>query len=239
LLYVLNAGSNDISGFHVTSTGALQYISGSTQRLSGPAGTDGPVDLRFADNDGALVATEKFANIIDTFRLTNETANPAVRHMPAGITPFGMAVREDGLVINTETFNDVPGASAVSSYRVSSIGSLTTVTANLHNGQTASCWAAFTPDQRFVYVTNTGSSTISEFGVAAGGALSLVHAVAGAEAPNSAPIDVGVTSDGRFVDFVNEKAHTLRVFVREADGSLHALQSIPGLPASTLGIAVH
>jgi 6-phosphogluconolactonase (cycloisomerase 2 family) len=239
LLYVLNVKSNDISGFSIDSTGALHYIAGSTQPLSGIAGQDGPVDLRFADSDSVLIAAEKFANILDTFTLTNGRANHAVAHMSAGPTPFGMAVREDGLVVDTEASNDVPHASAVSSYRVSSGGTLTTLTASLHNGQSASCWAAFTPDQRFIYITNTASSTLSEYAVAPSGTLSLIHAIAAAEAPNSAPTDLGVSSDGEFVYVVNQMAHTLRAFSRDADGSLDTLQTVAGLPASAVGIAVH
>jgi 6-phosphogluconolactonase (cycloisomerase 2 family) len=239
LLYVLNAGSNDIDGFSIDASGGLHFIAGSQQSLSGRAGFDAPVDLRFADSDGALVATEKLANIVDTFALSSGKAGPAIRHTSAGVSPFGMAVREDGLVINTEAFNDTPGASAVTSYRVSSTGALATVTANLRNAQTASCWAAFTPDQAFVYTTNTGSSTISEYRVASNGTLSLVHAQAAVEAPMSAPIDVGVSSDGGFLYTVNEKAHTLVAFEREADGALELIQTVSALPASTLGIAVH
>jgi 6-phosphogluconolactonase (cycloisomerase 2 family) len=239
LLYVMNAGSNSISGFTIDAGGALHFIAGSRQSLSGTAGSDGPVDLRIADSDRALVATEKFANIIDTFALTNGRANPAVAHAPAGQTPFGMAVRQDGLLVNTEAFNDTPGASALTSYRVSAGGALTTVSANVHNGQTAMCWAAFAPDEASVYVTNTASSTISEFHVAANGTVSLVHATAGTEAAGSAPIDVNLSSDGKFLYLVNEMAHSLRAFSVNADGTLSGLQTISGLPPSTIGIAVH
>jgi 6-phosphogluconolactonase (cycloisomerase 2 family) len=119
------------------------------------------------------------------------------------------------------------------------MGALTTISDSIHNGQSASCWAAFTPDQEDVYVTDTKSSTISEYRVAASGTLTLLHGVAASEAAGSAPIDVGVSADGAFLYNLNQGAHSITAYSRDPDGSLDLIQTVSGLPATAIAIAVH
>jgi 6-phosphogluconolactonase len=44
--------------------------------------------------------------------------------------------------------------------------------------QTADCWVAVTEDSAYAYTTNTGSNTVSSYGVSVGGKLTLLNAMA-------------------------------------------------------------
>ena len=67
LVYVLNAGSDSITGFTLGRDGRLRPLDGSTRSLSG-AGTD-PAQIAFTPDGDVLVVTEKATNKIVTFEI--------------------------------------------------------------------------------------------------------------------------------------------------------------------------
>lgn len=242
-LYVLNAGSNSVTGFTIDS-GKLVPISGSTVKLSGGP-NDGPVDLRFASGSStfartatALVATQKLSNVIDVFPLSGGRPGSPVAHTLAGREPFGTAVSPSGYFFATEAFSGNPGASAVSSFNVGDDGSLTAISADVRDHQTAACWVTITPDDKLAFVSNTGSNTISSYTMAANGTIALAAAVAVAEAQNSSPTDIAASPDNRYVYVVNSASHTIGAFASDGTGKLSALGATAGLPPAAIGIAV-
>lgn len=236
VLYVINMISNQITGFTFDASGRLQHIAGSTRALSGTA-ADQPVDIRFRSDGSALIATEKLSNNIDTFSVSGGVANPAVPHVSAGHTPFGMDITSSDHPIVSEAEDDVPSGATVSSYTLASSGTLSVVSAAVANGQTASCWAALTPDQDVAFIANTGSDTLSSYTVAGSGAITLAHGAAATEAANSAPTDIRVSPDGSFVYVLNQGSHTIGVFSRTGT-ALSALPPATGLPPTAIGLAV-
>ena len=70
LVYVLNAGSDNVTGFLLNNTGDLTAIPGSTRPLSG-TGT-GPAQVGFHPRGSQLVVTEKATNKIDVVRRKRE-----------------------------------------------------------------------------------------------------------------------------------------------------------------------
>lgn len=239
LLYVLNAASNSITGFTINSSGALHVINGSEQSLTGSA-SDDPVDLRFGSGGATLISPLKLANTLDVFTLANGRAGAAVAHPSAGVEPFGMDVTSNGHIVDSEAGGGAAGASTASSYDLSSNGTLTTISAAVPNHQGASCWLAFTPDQTFAYIADTGSSTLTAYTVAGDGSIALANAsgAVATEPAGSAPADIGVSADGQFVYVINGGTHTIGAFHRVGGGALQPVQPVTGLPASDTGIVV-
>jgi 6-phosphogluconolactonase (cycloisomerase 2 family) len=240
LLYVLNAGSNQIAGFRVSSTGKLTPIAGAIASLSGSAADD-PVDMHFGPGGTTLIVTEKLSNTIDVFTIDSSgLPHGPNTNVSEGLTPFGFSVTANGHVIVSNAGGGALGKASASSYSVGMNGHLTEITAAAHNHQTASCWLALTPDDAFAYTANTGSGTVSGYSVATSGKLTLLNAsgIAGNDGPGTAPIDMRISPDDKFAYVLDSGTHAIDVFEREPSGLLEKLQTVTGLPPSAIGLAV-
>ena len=72
LVYVLNAGgAGNIAGFKLRLQGALTFITGSNQPLSG-ASSPSPEQIGFNNQGNVLVVTEKATNFIDTYTVSSK-----------------------------------------------------------------------------------------------------------------------------------------------------------------------
>jgi 6-phosphogluconolactonase len=238
LVYVLNAGSDSITGFVLGRHGQLQPLAGSTRPLSG-TGT-GPAQISFSPDGGVLIVTEKNTNKIVTFTIDRQ-GRPGQANIQDsnGQTPFGFAFGKRDQLFVSEAFGGAENASATSSYEVDRNGMLTTISASVGTNQTANCWVVVTPNGRFAYVTNTGSGSISGYSIGFDGAIELLDedgrtAVTG---DGSVPIDLALTDNGRFLYSLNSGTNTLGAFRVQADGSLVPLPFVEGLPAAANGLA--
>jgi 6-phosphogluconolactonase (cycloisomerase 2 family) len=229
LVYVVNAGSDNIRGFRL-GAGGLHPIPGSTRPLSGSG--VGPAQISFGLGGKILAVTEKATNLIDTYRVkaSGRATGPAT-HPSAGQTPFGF-VFAGRFLVPTEAFGGTGGASAVSSYAVSSTGAVKLLSASVPNGQTAVCWAALSPNRRDIVVANTGSNTVSRYTIDAAGLLRLREAVAGTT--GAAPADDTFSPDGRFLYVLDGGDGTITAF--RAHGVLMPIQGATGLPTSAAGL---
>jgi 6-phosphogluconolactonase (cycloisomerase 2 family) len=238
LVYVLNAGdahnAGTISGFRVDAHGVLTPIAGSTRPLSGAS--VGPAQIQFTPNGHVLVVTEKATSSIDTYVVGADgvAAGPDVQPSAAQ-TPFGFAFDPSGRLIVSDAVGSAPGGSGLSSYGVSDVGALTTITPFAPDTQTAACWVVTTRDGRFAYTTNTGSASVSSYTIGHSGALSLLNAVAGAT--GAGPIDAALDRDSRFLYTLDSGAHTVSGFAIGGDGSLVPIAGATGLPTSAVGLA--
>ena len=172
LLYVLNAGGADnINGFILKSNGTLTPLAHSTRPLSG-TGT-GAAQIAFSPDGAQLVVTERATNRIDVFAVgENGLAGAPIVTPSFGATPFGFDFDPAGHLIVSEAFGGADSASAVSSYFVSSYGSLP-ITGSARDGQSAACWIEVSKTGAYAWTTNTGSSTVSAYNIAPNGRLSL------------------------------------------------------------------
>jgi 6-phosphogluconolactonase (cycloisomerase 2 family) len=238
LVYVLNAGSDSISGFVLSRHGRLQPLAGSTRSLSG-AGT-GPAQISFSPDGDVLVVTEKSTNKIVTFAVDRQ-GRPGQANVQDsnGQTPFGFAFGKRDQVFVSEAFGGAENASATSSYEVGRNGVLTTISRSVGTNQTANCWVIVTPNGRFAYVTNTGSGSISGYSIGFDGTLELLDADGrtAVTGDGSAPIDLALTDNGRFLYSLNSGANTIGAFRVRADGSLTPLPFVEGLPVGANGLA--
>jgi len=95
------------------------------------------------------------------------------------------------------------------------------ITASAPTLGAANCWNAVTPDGRFVYVSNAGSSSISGFAIGATGTLtSLPGTVVGHNPSGATNLDIAVSGDGKFLYTLNGEIGTVGIFSIQNDGTL-------------------
>lgn len=240
LVYVAHAGDgqNDITGFVQRGNGTLAPLPGSTRALSAP--TVGPAQISFSPSGRALIVTEKMTNKVDEFRIgTSGKPGTMTAHESNGQTPFGFSITQRGQVIVSEAFGGADDASAVSSYQLDRSSGLTTVSASIPDTEGAACWVVLAKNDRFAYVSNTKSGSISSYAVANDGNVTLVgtDGRAADTGAGSKPIDMAVSKDDRFLYVLESGTASLGVVRIEANGSLTVLADATGLPATSAGLA--
>ncbi len=240
LLYVLNAGglvgdADNVTGF-LFFDGELSPIAGSTRSLS--AATTDPAQISFSPDGNVLVVTEKATNVIDTYTVNDDgLIDEHQQFASVGQTPFGFAFRRDALIVS-EAFGGAANASAVSSYEAADDGSLQVISPSVPTTQTAACWIVVTRNGRFAYASNTGSGTLSGYGVSSDGSLSLLDGVIGVTGAGSNPIDMALSVNSRFLYVLNSGNGTISAFRVNHDGSLSSLSDVAGIPSGANGLAV-
>jgi 6-phosphogluconolactonase (cycloisomerase 2 family) len=239
LVYVLNAGGTpNITGFELNPDGTLRMLAGSTRPLAGGAAA-GPAQVGFTPDGTFLVVTEKDTNLIDTYRVlqTGMTAGPN-SNPSSGATPFGFVFGRSGTLVVSEAAGGPGGTSATSSYQISrASGELSVISPSVGDTQLGACWAVTTNDGRLVYISNTGSGTLSSYTVGGGGMLTLLNATAATTGSGTVPLDSAITSNGTLLYLLDEGTGAISGFHIESDGSLTPVASASGLPTSSQGIA--
>jgi 6-phosphogluconolactonase (cycloisomerase 2 family) len=231
LVYVLDAGgSGNIAGFRLAN-GSLHHIGGSVQALSGSA--TNPAEVAFSTNGRFLVVTERGTNLIDTYSVDSHgRAGGFKTTASSGPTPYGFAFDNRNHPIVSEATN-----STLSSYRLTGAGA-TVISASVPTGGIAACWVAVSPNGLWAFDSNAHGGTISSFEVHSNGSISLKLSVAANTGTGSAPLDLQVSSNGRFL-YVNEAGtHMIGGYRIGSNGTLVAVPGGPALPASASGIAV-
>jgi 6-phosphogluconolactonase (cycloisomerase 2 family) len=232
LVYVLNtAGSSSVVGFRLAD-GKLTRIPDSLRFLSGNFVNS--ASLAFSPDGRFLVVTERSTNNIDVFKVLADGRLSAITvNASAGPGAFSVAFAPNGALLVSETGAGGPLSSAISSYNVDAVGNLLPVSISLPTLGAANCWNVVTPDGRFVYTSNAGTSSISGFEVGAHGALAPIGStVVGTNPPGSANLDIAVSADGHFLYSLNAASGAVGVFAINNDGSLVSLGVRGGLPAA-------
>ena len=221
-------GDSDVAGFRLAGNGKLAQIPHSTTRLS--TSNSGPGSVAFSPDGQFLVVTEKATNNIDVFRVqSNGRLGPIVVNPSGGAGVFALLFAPNGAALASETG---PPSGAISSYAVQSNGALSTISASVPTLGAATCWQAVTPDGRFVYTANSGSSTISGFSIGKNGGLTPLSGTVVATLPTgSIDLDTTITADGKLYT-LNSGTGTIGIFGIDADGTLSSLGEKGGLPAS-------
>jgi 6-phosphogluconolactonase len=242
VVYVLNAGgAGNIAGFTLASNGTLTS-NGVTRPLSGAASTMA-AQVAFSPNGNRLVVTEKATSRIVTYPVDGdgEAGDPSVQPS-VGQTPFGFAFTSDGTLIVSEAFAPggvpVPNGSAMSSYVSAAAGVWAVVSASIPTTETAACWVVVTEDDAFTYTTNTGSNSITGYGIGTTGALTILTASGiTANSGGSMPVEMALASDSEFLYVLNTGDGTIGAFSIGANGGLTAIGNVGGLPANAYGMA--
>ena len=223
IVYVLNAGSDEVEGFKLSIFGRLTPIADSRRPLS--ASGAGAAQVSFNPSGDLLAVTEKMTNRVLTFAVDGDglLGDAHVQDSP-GPTPFGFAFGRRDQMLVSEAAGGAMGSSTLTSWQVHADGSATPITAAVPSGQTAACWVAVTRDGRFAYVANTGSNNLSSYAVAEDGATSLQDAIAAQTGAGSAPSDLALDRNSRFLYALNPGNGTISAFQVGADGALQLIE---------------
>ena len=237
LLYALDGSvaGNGIVGFRVAPNGTLSKLEGSFRLLSSPIAVPGQVE--FSPDGRLLVVTQKTTAVtlspqiaLDVFRVNSNgypSATPK-RNASHGVRPFSLAFRNNSELVVTESFDAAPAASALSSYDVSSSGTLSTVSGSVRNRQTDTCWVVVTENGRYVYTANFGSGTISSYRYDATGTLRLLSGKAAVLSPLSQPVDLALTGDSSYLYLLTRGTGRVVGYEVERDGGLRQITSVGG-----------
>ena len=229
-VYVLNqGGSGAVVGFNMDFFGHLAKIPNSTALLSGPFVSGADVSI---SPDGQFVVvmeqlvdplsiTQK-SNNIDAFRIQPDgTLGPIVENPSPGAGAFSSAFAPNGTLIVAEAGTPAQPTGAMSSYSIQDDGTITAITQSVPTGGIATCWDVITPNAKFVYAVNSGTSNISGFSIGSNGALAPIGStVLASDPPNSGSLDIAVSSDGGLLFNINPGSGTIGVFGIESDGTL-------------------
>src|SRR5262249_42452985 len=149
----------NIQGFHFEpSSGRLVQIPGSSQLLQGGASAS-PGQIGISPDADVLLVTEKGTNQIDTWTLTDEGLPLDGKVITShGAVPFGFTFVQRDIALITEA-----KPSAVSSYETTDEGTLQLISGTIPDNGAANCWIEATKNNRYAFVTNTGTGTISSY----------------------------------------------------------------------------
>lgn len=234
LVYVVNAGgSSNVTGFRLDRNGRLRPIPDSIAFLS--TANSGAASLSFSPNGQFLLVTEKITNNIDGFHVQIDgTLGPIVVNPSVGPGAFAVLFAPNGAALVSETGpTGGTNAAAISSYAVLPNAMLSSISSSVPTLGAATCWQAVTPDGHFVYTSNSGTSTISGFSIAANGALTALSGTVVATLPSgSTNLDMAISADGKFLYTMNSGTGTVSIFGINSDGSLTSLGDAGGLSAA-------
>lgn len=232
LLYVSNVGktnNSNVTGFRVQKDGSLTRITGSTHALSSASAQ--PACTVFSPDGRQLIVSELNTNRLSVFHVNNDGSlkGPTVNNSNGG-SPFGSVFLSRGILLVSEA-----GPNALSSYTVSENGTLSVLSGSVLNGQSATCWVAATRNEHFAYTANAGSGTITIYRIRNNGTLAVVDNAASTRSGTAAPIDSGVSRDGRNLYVLNGNKGSISVFRIRINGLLLRLQVIHNQALPTLG----
>ncbi len=230
LVYAINVGgSSSVVGFTLDH-GKLKQIPDSTRFLS--TNNSGAGGLAFTPNGRFLVVVERLTNLIDVFAVQGDgSLSPIVENPSAGQGAFSVSFASNGAALVSETGpSGAVNGSTISSYEVAGNGTLTPISTGVPTLGAANCWNVVTPDGRFVYTSNAGSSTISGFDIANTGALTaLPGTVVGTNPEGATNLDITVSSDSKFIYTLNSVAGAIGIFAVQKDGTLLNVGSAGGI----------
>ncbi len=117
--------------------------------------------------------------------------------------PLGCYFLSTGLLLVTEA-----SSNALSSYSLSENGELNVVSGSVQSGWKTACWVITTKNERFAFITNTLSGTISTYRIERNGTLTVVGYTTSTPAgmTTGLPMDVGVSKDGKILLHIKRKS---------------------------------
>ncbi len=236
LVYVLNAGSDDVTGFYLKGNGQLYPLPNSRRALSGKA--TAPAQLRFSPDGRSMVVTEKATNIISTFPVKSGYLGDRVSNPSSGNTPFGFAFDRRGNLLVSEAAGGPPTISSISSYDILDNQTLKPITASAKTNQLAACWVIISKNGKYAYTSNTASGTISGFAIKPDGMLTALtpNGITGNTGTGSGPIDLIISRNGQYLSSLNSRNGTLSNFRIESNGSLKPAPTLSNLPTTVNGL---
>jgi 6-phosphogluconolactonase len=229
IVYVANNGSNNVSGYSInTATGGLSVLPGSPF-----ANVSTPSAIAVSSNGFFAFAANSQANNVTAFRVGTDGALLLASPTPANLNPAPVGTAPRAVAISKDARFLYVANSRSDSVTVLSIGAtglLTLVPPTSGNPNPVAAAGssptaiAVAPINRFLYVANSASNTVSVFQVEAGGLLTLVPPAGSGTNPVStggtAPTALGMSSNGQFLYVTNSSSNNVTAFQVETNGLL-------------------
>jgi 6-phosphogluconolactonase len=134
LVYVVNAGGSNITGFRLDKNGRLKPIADSIAFLT--TGNSGAASLSCSPDGQFLLVTEKITNNIDGFHIQIDgTLGPIVVNPSVGPGAFAVLFAPNGTALVTETGPTGGHTAAISSYAVLPNVTLSAISQRAHSGR--------------------------------------------------------------------------------------------------------
>ncbi|MCC5639300.1 beta-propeller fold lactonase family protein [Nostoc sp. CHAB 5844] len=265
LVYVLNsAGEGSITGYVLDNRGDLTPIPGSTRRLhanQNPVRPDvlfNPAQVSFTPDGQQLVVTIKdgpaagaLPNVTPTgsgrILVFNVERNGLPSIYPTqtnlnNLGPFGFSFDRFGHLLVSLFVGGPNLTGSAGSFRITQSGGLIPITPNVPNTQIDTCWLE--NNGRYAFGANYSSGTISSYRIGYDGSLKLLAAVAGitddlpgppGKVQGSTPLDIGISTNGRFLYNVLPGSGAIAGWRINSDGSLTKIGEFGGLPDAVNG----
>ena len=231
-VYVLDAGgAGAVDVFKADGLGRLHEVPNAKVFLTGT--NSGASSISVSPNGQWLVAIEKASNSIDVFPIhTDGTLGTVVT--TKSVTPgvFATVFTPNGqLIVSENQPNNGTDTSSISSYAINSNGTLSAISQSLPTDGNGNCWNAITPDGKWAYVDNAGTSTVAGFSIATNGTLAPIGGtILGTVPDGAANLDMTVSGDGKYLFNLLSGSGAIGVFSINSDGTLNQLGDIEGLP---------
>jgi 6-phosphogluconolactonase len=238
LVYVVNAGSDDVVGFKLGDRGELWQLPNSRRTLSATA--TAPAQIQFSPDGRTIVVTEKATNTISTFPVKYGYLGDRISTPSAANTPFGFSFDKRGNLIVSEAVGGAPNGSSVSSYKLFDNSRLRAITPAAKTNQTAACWIVLSRNGEYAYTSNTASGTITGFKVGRDGSLKSLNADGrtGVTGDGSGPIDMIISRNGNILNSLNTRNGTISSFRIVEGGALNNVATLSNIPTSANGLVV-
>lgn len=235
LVAVLSTGKPGLASFRLRADGIAPVVGGDVALAASDAD---PAQVGFSPDGSMVVITARGTDSIVTYEVMADGTFGASHAIASqGPTPYGFAITSNGTVVVTEAFRAETGAAAASSYAIVD-GSLAPRTGSVGNGRSEICWAVVTPDDRFAFTTNFADGAISRYAIAADGSLALEDAAAGLAVDGMTGLrDEDLAREGRFLYAIDADGGRVYGWSVGGDGSLEAIGSWDGVPATVAGLA--
>jgi 6-phosphogluconolactonase len=234
LLYVANRGDGanppNYSGFRVNPDGTLSRIK---KRIVLNIG-DEPTQVLFNKAGDMLIGLRLGARTVDCFRVIRQNGKlKRWIELNNQTGPFAGAFNptNDSQLLVSDV--RLPGAV---SYTVTGAGEVNRISAVSNAPERAACWIAIHNNGVYVWVANTGTSTLSLYTVNTDGSLNLMsnHSTL---AFGRAPFEIVLDKNGQFLYELNTRAgsqsiHVLRVTGDTGNGGLEDVAAV-AIPAGS------
>jgi 6-phosphogluconolactonase len=238
LVYVVSTGGGNapagVHGFRVGDDGQLSPVEGSRRELSRPDAD--PAQIGFSPDGRSLIVTERATDNISIHAVAGDgSAEGPTVFASAGATPYGFHFTRAGILVVTEAQGGQVGAASASSYLVSNGDGLSPLSSSVGDTRSEVCWAAITPDDRYVFVTNFGDGTVSSYTIAPDGHLKLLHPVAATTVEGQKGIrDEALSRDGRYLYALHADVRKLFGWQVQDDGGLTPVGASGDLPSTVV-----
>ena len=220
LVYVLNAaGNSSVVGFHLED-GKLTRIPGAIGYLS--TALAGGSSVTFNADGKVLLVAERTTGKIDSFPVNDDgTLGAATVASYPGIFDFAIAPGSELLI--------AVGGPTITSNAVEDNATLTNIaTTNIFAG---ACWVVVTPTG-YVYGSTGGADVIDGYSLSPSGALTAIGTGEAATVLNGTPLDLALSSDGKYLYSLNSGTGTIGVWSINPSTGVLTAKSPASLPAA-------